>query len=148
MCQGLGPKTNGEISEIDRTIACHLSPWTQRSWSSCLLELSCFLFRTTRSALGVAVCWNCRVLSFEPFGMVLACMFLGIVIFRKGGWYSWKLSSSSNNSIRVVRACPLIEAIQTAPCRAIRGNSILSQTVPSPLSLYWHGWMSVQRFVL
>ena len=31
--------------------------------------------------------------------------------------------SSLNLSIRVVRACPLIETRQTAPCRAIRGNS-------------------------
>ena len=42
---------------------------------------------------------------------------------RKGGWLGWKPSSSSNSSIRVVRAYPLIEIRQAVPCRAIRGNS-------------------------
>ena len=46
-------------------------------------------------------------------------------LFREGGWYGWKSSSSSNLSIRVVRADPLIEIGQAVPCRAIRGNSIL-----------------------
>ena len=36
-----------------------------------------------------------------------------------------KPSSSSNFSIRVVRAHPLIKIRQTVPCRAIRGSSIL-----------------------
>ena len=42
-----------------------------------------------------------------------------------------KPSSSSNVSIRVFRACPLIEVGQTVPCPAIRGNSI-SVNIPSP----------------
>ena len=43
----------------------------------------------------------------------------------------WKLSSSSNLLIRVVRAYPLIEIRQTAPCRAVRGNGIsVNSTLP------------------
>ena len=50
---------------------------------------------------------------------------------RKGGWYGWKPSSSWNFSIRVFRARPLIEIRQTAPCRAIRGNSLsVNSTLP------------------
>ena len=41
-----------------------------------------------------------------------------------GGWYDWEPSSSSNFSIRILVAYPLIETRQTVPCRAIRGNSI------------------------
>ena len=47
--------------------------------------------------------------------------------------YGWKPSSSSNVSIRVVLAYPLIEARQTAPCRAIRGDSISVSSNPPPL---------------
>ena len=36
-------------------------------------------------------------------------------IFRQGGWYSWKPSSSSNVSIRAFRAYPTFEIRQTAP---------------------------------
>ena len=43
---------------------------------------------------------------------------------RKGWWYGWKPSSSSNFSIRAFRAYPLIEVRQAVPCRAIRGSSI------------------------
>ena len=47
-----------------------------------------------------------------------------------GGWYSWKPSSSSTFSIRVVRVYPLIECL-TVPCRAIRGNGIsVNSAVP------------------
>ena len=54
--------------------------------------------------------------------------------FRKGGWYGWKPSSSPNFSIRVFRVYPLIESNQTAPCRAIRGNSIpVNSTLPLSL---------------
>ena len=50
---------------------------------------------------------------------------------RKGGRYGWKPSSSSNVLIRVVRAYPPNEIRQTAPSRAIRGNSIsVSSTLP------------------
>ena len=53
-------------------------------------------------------------------------------ITRNGGWCDWKPSSSSNCSIRALRACPLIEIRQTAPCRAIRGNSIsVNSTLPA-----------------
>ena len=39
--------------------------------------------------------------------------------------------SSSNFSISAFRAYPLVETGQTAPCRAIRGNSIsVSSTLP------------------
>ena len=49
----------------------------------------------------------------------------------EGGWCGWKSSSSSNFSIRVVRAYPLIAIWQTAPCRAIRGNGIsVDSTLP------------------
>ena len=41
--------------------------------------------------------------------------------------------SSSNVSIRAFRAYPLTEIRQTAPCRAMRGNGILSQQYPAPL---------------
>ena len=41
--------------------------------------------------------------------------------------------SSSNFSIRVFRAYPLIELRRTAPCRAIRGSSILVNSTPPPL---------------
>ena len=52
--------------------------------------------------------------------------------FRKGkGRCGRKPSSSSNFSIRAFRAYPLIEIIQAAPCRAIRGNSIsVNSTLP------------------
>ena len=59
-------------------------------------------------------------------------------VFREGGWYGWKPSSrsSSNFSIRAFRACPLVEIRQTAPCRAIRGNSIsVNSTLPSSFVL-------------
>ena len=50
---------------------------------------------------------------------------------RKGGWYGWEPSSSSNLSIRVFRAYPLSELSQTVPRRAIRGSSIsVSSTLP------------------
>ena len=49
--------------------------------------------------------------------------------------YGWEPSSNSNLSIRVVRAYPLIETRQTAPCRAIRGNSISVNTTLPPS--YW-----------
>ena len=52
---------------------------------------------------------------------------------RKGGCCGWEPSSSSNFSIRVFRAYPLIEIRQAVPCRAIRGNSNLSQQYPPPL---------------
>ena len=48
------------------------------------------------------------------------------------------ICSTSNLYIRVVRAYPLIEIRQTAPCRAIRGKSsdsrqqYLSQQYPPP----------------
>ena len=45
-------------------------------------------------------------------------------LISERGWYGWKPSSSSNVSIWVVRACPLIETRQAAPCRAIRGSNI------------------------
>ena len=39
--------------------------------------------------------------------------------------------SSSNFSIRAFRACPLVEARQAIPCRAIRADSIsVSRTLP------------------
>ena len=42
--------------------------------------------------------------------------------------------SSSNFSIRVFRAYPLVELRQTAPCRAIRGSSVsVNSALPSPL---------------
>ena len=45
--------------------------------------------------------------------------------------YGWTPSSSSNLSILVVVAYPLIETRQTVPCRAIRGNSIsIISTLP------------------
>ena len=48
------------------------------------------------------------------------------------GKFSWKPSSTSNVSIRAfLRTYPLIEIRQTAPCRAIRDNSI-SVIVPPP----------------
>ena len=47
-------------------------------------------------------------------------------------------SSSSNFSIRVVRAYPLIKVRQTVPCRAIRGNSISVNSTLPPLS-HGHG---------
>ena len=70
---------------------------------------------------------------------------------RKGGWYGWRPSSSSDFSIRVsfsssnlwiryFRAYPFIETRPTVPCRAIRGKSsdsrqrYLSQQYPPPLS--------------
>ena len=50
---------------------------------------------------------------------------------RNGGWYGWKPSSSSNFSIRALRACPLIEIRQTVPCGAVPGNSIsVNSTLP------------------
>ena len=53
---------------------------------------------------------------------------------RKGGCYGWRPSSSSNCSILVVRAHPLIELRQIIPCRAIRGNRIsVNSTLPPPL---------------
>ena len=55
--------------------------------------------------------------------------------FRKGGWYGWKPSSSSDFSIRAFRAYPLIETKQTVPCRAIRGTSIsVNSTLPPSYS--------------
>ena len=51
---------------------------------------------------------------------------------RKGGWCGWKPSSSSDLSIRVVRAYPLFEVRQTVPCRAIRGSSISVDSAPPP----------------
>ena len=51
-------------------------------------------------------------------------------VIRKGGWYSWKPSSSSNFSIRVGRVYPLIKTRQAVPCRAIRGNSISVNSTP------------------
>ena len=50
---------------------------------------------------------------------------------RKAGWCGWKPSSSSNFSIRACRAYSPIEIRQTAPCRAIRGDSIsFNSTLP------------------
>ena len=43
---------------------------------------------------------------------------------RKGVWYGWKPSSSSNFSIWAFRVFTLIEIRQAVPCRAIRGDSI------------------------
>ena len=63
---------------------------------------------------------------------------------RKGGWYGWKPSSSSNLSIRVFRAYPLIEIRQTGPRRAIRGNGIsVSSTLPLLLDMH-HGCGQVE----
>ena len=54
---------------------------------------------------------------------------------QKGGCYGWKPSSSSICSILVVRAYPLIEFRQTAPCRAIRGDGIsVNGTLPPLLN--------------
>ena len=51
---------------------------------------------------------------------------------RKGGWYGWRSSSSSDLSILVfVQAYPLIGIRQTVPCRATRGSAIsVSSTLP------------------
>ena len=53
--------------------------------------------------------------------------------------------STSNLSIRAVRARPLIEARQTVPCRAIRGKSsdsrqqyLSQQYHPPVLEIVWH----------
>ena len=55
----------------------------------------------------------------------------GCRVYRKGGCYGWKPSSSSNHSIRVVGAYPPREIRHTAPCRAIRGDSIgVNSTLP------------------
>ena len=55
---------------------------------------------------------------------------------RKGGSYGWKPSSSSNLSIRVVRACPHVEIRQKVPCRAIRGNCIsVNSTLPPSIMI-------------
>ena len=65
--------------------------------------------------------------------MIIVIMIVSMIVImdRKGGWYGWKPSSSSNFSIRVVRADPLIEIRQTVPCRSIRGNSIsVNSTLP------------------
>ena len=53
------------------------------------------------------------------------------------------------NSIRVVQACPLVEIRQTAPCRAIRGDSIsVSSTLP-PLKIgaraFGFAWACVEQ---
>ena len=55
-----------------------------------------------------------------------ACMYVYIYI------YIYVLSSSSSNcSIRVVRACPLVEIRQAVPCRAMRGNRVsVNSTLP------------------
>ena len=55
----------------------------------------------------------------------------GKYCFRKGGWYGWEPSSSSKCPIRAFRVVYLIEIRKTAPCRAIRGNSIsVNRTLP------------------
>ena len=54
---------------------------------------------------------------------------------RKGGWYGWKPSSSSNCSIRAFRAYYLIEVRQTIICRAIRADSISINSTISPSHL-------------
>ena len=51
----------------------------------------------------------------------------------KGGCYDWKPSSSSNFSILVVQAHPLIETRQAVPCRSIRGNCISVDSTLLPL---------------
>ena len=58
---------------------------------------------------------------------------------RKGAWYGWNPSSSSNFSIRVVRAYPLLKIRQTVPCRAIRGIciSVNSTLPPSYFNQWW-----------
>ena len=69
--------------------------------------------------------------------MVRECMNVIVVTsgrFWKGGWYGWKPSSSSNFSIRVFRAYPLIQIRQTVPCPAIRGNSISVNITLPPLT--------------
>ena len=73
----------------------------------------------------------------DPLDALLGDWFMGDLgghedaSIRKGGWYGWEPSSSSNLSIRAFRACPLIEIRRTAPCRAIRGNSIsVNSTLP------------------
>ena len=43
---------------------------------------------------------------------------------RKGGWYGWKPSSSSNFSIRAFRVYVLTEIRQALLCRALRAESI------------------------
>ena len=51
--------------------------------------------------------------------------------YRKGDDTVGKPSSSSNYSIRVFRAYPLIEVRPTVPCRAIRGKGIsVNSTLP------------------
>ena len=50
----------------------------------------------------------------------------------KGRWYGWKAWSSTRLWIRAFRAYPLIEIRQTAPCRAIRGNSISINSILPP----------------
>ena len=56
---------------------------------------------------------------------------------RKGGWYGWKPSSSSNFSHRAFRAVCLIEFRQTIPYRAIRAavNQIRRSEAPCISSL-------------
>ena len=57
-------------------------------------------------------------------------------IFRKGGWYRWKPSSSSNFSIRAVRVCSLNVIRQWIINRAIRANGIsVKSTLPPILIL-------------
>ena len=50
---------------------------------------------------------------------------------RKGGWYGWKSSSSSNLSIRVFRAHTPLEIRQAILYRAVRADSIsINRTLP------------------
>ena len=58
------------------------------------------------------------------------------LMFREGGRYGWKPSSSSNVSIRVVRAYYLIGSKQTILYRASRADSISQSTVSSTLFMF------------
>ena len=45
--------------------------------------------------------------------------------------------SNSTVSVRLVRAYPLTEIRQSVPCRAMRGESNLSQQYPSPVFFFF-----------
>ena len=107
--------------------------------------------QSLQSPSGVGSGWSGN-LETVPWSVSQASRPGGGVSPRKGGMMRLEalISSSSNLSIRAVRACPLTEICQTVLCRAIRGNSIsVNCTIPpsycrprdaDAVLRIWGGW--------
>ena len=103
-------------------------------WGAILMSIGDFPESLSRAILvGIMFVGRLGVSTRDSRSRGLSLRGLAVYMLRKGGWYRWKPSSSSNCSFRAFRADLLIETRQTAPCRAIRGNiiSVNSTLLPS-----------------